>query len=91
MRREQEEVRTFQLVSVTCAHMPMEKPQGAGVEMAVTGKEEPVSTARRKKKNSSTTAKKVYITLTGIYMNSTSVRARKVVVVYSHVICLLSD
>lgn len=40
MRREQEEVRTFQLVSVTCAHMPMEKPQGAGVELAVTGKEE---------------------------------------------------
>lgn len=53
MRREQEEVRTFQLVSVTCAHMPMEKPQGAGVEMAVTEKEEPVSTARRKKKKKS--------------------------------------
>lgn len=54
MRHKQEEVRTFQLVSVTCAHMPVEKPQGAGVEMAVTEKEEPVSTARkRKKKNSS--------------------------------------
>lgn len=42
MRREQEEVRTFQLVSVTCAHMPVEKPKGAGKEMAVTEKKEPV-------------------------------------------------
>lgn len=50
MRREQEEVRTFQLVSVTCAHMPMEKPQGAGVEMVVTEKDEPVSTARTRNK-----------------------------------------
>lgn len=37
MRREQEEVRTFQLVSVTCAHMPVEKPQGAGVETGSNG------------------------------------------------------
>lgn len=28
MRSEEDEVRTFQFISVTCAHMPMEKPQG---------------------------------------------------------------
>lgn len=39
MRSEQDEVRTFQFVSVTCAHMPMEKPQGDCAESTIEVKE----------------------------------------------------
>lgn len=35
MRSEQDEVRTFQVVSVTCAHMPVEKPQGDCAELTI--------------------------------------------------------
>lgn len=90
MRREQEEVRTFQFVSVTCAHMPVEKPQAAGVEMAVAEKDKPVSRARRKEEEKKQNKTK-FASHWREYMDSASEGAKKVIVVFTQLIDLLRD